>query len=73
MRIPSGRHRRCRTLGSATVEIPLQSGDVIHAVNGISVSTLDDLRGVLGVQKPGDAVVLQVERYGQLIYVSFLL
>jgi hypothetical protein len=34
---------------------------------------LEGLREALAKQKAGDAVALQVERYGQLIYVSFSL
>jgi S1-C subfamily serine protease len=61
-----------RTLG-ASEEIPIQTGDVIHGVNGTTITTLAGLRQALDNLKSGDAVVLQVERYGQLIYVSFLL
>jgi serine protease Do len=73
LRIPTGVIVAARTLGSGTVEIPLQTGDVIHGVNGTTITTLDELRGVLAKQKQGDAVVLQIERYAQLIYVSFSL
>jgi serine protease Do len=73
LRIPTGVIVAARTLGSGTVEIPLQTGDVIHGVNGTTITTLDDLRGALAKQKQGDAVVLQIERYAQLIYVSFSL
>ena len=73
LRIPTGVIVAARTLGSGTVEIPLQTGDVIHALNGTTITTLDGLRKALAKQQPGDAIVLQVERYGQLIYVSFSL
>lgn len=73
LRIPSGVIVAARTLGSGTVEIPLQTGDVIHALNGTTITTLNDLRAALAKQKPGDAIALQIERYGQLIYISFSL
>jgi serine protease Do len=73
LRIPTGVIVAARTLGSGTVEIPLQTGDVIHGVNGTTITTLDGLRDALAKPEPGDSVVLQVERYGQLIYVSFSL
>jgi serine protease Do len=73
LRIPTGVIVAARTLGSGTVEIPLQTGDVIHGVNGTTITTLDALREAVAKPKPGDAVVLQIERYGQLIYVSFSL
>jgi serine protease Do len=73
LRIPTGVIVAARTLGSGTVEVPLQTGDVIHALNGTTITTLDGLREALAKQKPGDAIVLLIERYAQLIYVSFSL
>ena len=73
LRISTGVIVAARTLGSGTVEIPLQTGDIIHGVNGTTITTLDVLREALAKPKPGDAIVLQIERYGQLIYVSFSL
>jgi S1-C subfamily serine protease len=73
LRIPTGVIVAARTLGSGTVEIPLQTGDVIHGVNGTTITTLDGLREALARPRSGDSVVLQIERYGQLIYVSFSL
>lgn len=73
LRSPAGVIVAARTLGSGTVEVPLQPGDVIHGVNGKTVETLDGLRRALAAHKPGDAIVLQVERYAQLIYLAFSL
>jgi serine protease Do len=73
LRIPSGVIVAARTLGSGLAEIPLQAGDVIHGINGTTIVTLRDLRDVLDKQKPGDAIAIQIERYGQIIYVSFVL
>jgi len=64
---------RFAAVASGTVEIPLQTGDVIYGLNGTTITTLDGLRGALAKQKLGDAIALQIERYGQLIYVSFSL
>jgi len=72
LRIPSGIIVAGKTLG-ASGEIPVQTGDVIHGINGTTITTLADLRAALDNLKVGDAVALLVERYGQLIYVSFLL
>ncbi len=71
LRIPTGVIVAARTSGPRTAEIPLQTGDVIHGFNGIAITTLDGLREALAKQKQGDAVALQIERYGQLFYVSF--
>jgi S1-C subfamily serine protease len=46
---------------------------VIHGLNGTPITTLAGLRDSLATLKQGDPVALLVERYGQLIYVSFLL
>jgi len=48
----------------------LETGDVIYAMNRRVVSTVAGLRAMLDRLKPGDAVVLLVEREGKLIYVS---
>jgi S1-C subfamily serine protease len=44
---------------------------VIHSINNRPVDTVDHLRSALSQLKPGDAVVLQVERAGKLQFVSF--
>jgi serine protease Do len=46
-------------------------GDVIHALNGQTVNDIDQLRRLLDQLIPGDPIVLQVERQGQLQYLSF--
>jgi S1-C subfamily serine protease len=61
-----------KTVG-AQQEVPLQSGDVIHAFNGTTITTLAGLRDALTKLQPGDPVALLVERFGQLQYVAFLL
>ena len=71
LRIPTGVIVAARTLGSRTGEIPLQTGDVIHGMNGAPVTTLDGLRRALAAQKPGDPVALQIERHNQIFFVSF--
>ena len=49
----------------------LQAGDIIHQLNTTSIDSMDTLRQIVGTLKPGDPVVLQVERSGGLLYVSF--
>jgi serine protease Do len=73
LRIPSGIIVAAKTLGAGIGEVPLQTGDVIHGLNGTTVTSLADLREGLAKLAPGDAVVLLIERYGQLIYVSFVM
>ena len=45
-----------------------EPGDVIYEVNGVPVVSVKLLRDVLASKKPGDPVVMQVERDGKLIY-----
>jgi serine protease Do len=47
-------------------EAALLPGDVIYAANGTPVSKVKDLEGVLGSRQAGDAMVLQIERGGEL-------
>jgi S1-C subfamily serine protease len=49
----------------------LEIGDIIHALNGITVKTVNDLRVAAGKLKPGDVVVLRVERKRRLLYLAF--
>lgn len=72
LRIPSGVIVAAKTLGAGSSEIPLQTGDVIHGVNGTTITTLADLRDDVGKLAAGDSVALFIERYGQLIYVAFM-
>jgi serine protease Do len=72
LRIPTGVVVAAKTLGGNS-EVPLQTGDVIHGVNGTTITTLAQLRDSLSKLKPGDAVALLIERYAQMIFVSFSL
>jgi S1-C subfamily serine protease len=54
-----------------TADVALLTGDVIHSVNGIPVTTVDALRALIGAVKPHDPIVLQVERNGQLTFLAF--
>jgi serine protease Do len=51
----------------------LEPGDVIYAINRRPVGDLAALRDLLGQLAPGDAVVLHVDRRGELMFVSFTL
>ena len=60
-----------RAAGAEGLEVDLRPGDVIYAINNEPTSTVASLTTALGQLKTGDAVVLQVERDGQLMYVAF--
>ena len=47
----------------------LRPGDVVYAVNGVSVISLSELRSAVGRPAAGEPIVLHVERGGRLIYV----
>jgi serine protease Do len=49
----------------------VQAGDVLHSLNKSPIDSLESLRTAVKALKPGDAVVLQVERDGGLLYLSF--
>jgi len=49
----------------------LAPGDVIHAINQTQVTSLADLRNALDKLTSGDAVVLHLERGGELMYLAF--
>jgi serine protease Do len=52
-----------------TTDDSLQAGDVIYAVNGVSVRGLAELRSAVGAPRSPEPLVLQVERSGTLLYV----
>ncbi len=56
---------------TAGPESGLQSGDVIHSVNGITVISLDALRSAVDQLKPGDPVAMQIERQERMMYLAF--
>jgi S1-C subfamily serine protease len=49
----------------------LQTGDAIHSVNGAPVASVAELRGALDALGPRHAVVLQIERNGQFMFLAF--
>jgi serine protease Do len=70
MRIPGGVLVAARTPTSSLLGEGPQPGDVIHAVNGTPIQNLTELKQQLRQIKPGQPIVLQIERSGVL---SFLL
>ena len=51
----------------------LAIGDIVHAVNGRAIRTLPELRSAVDALKAGDAMVLQIERNAELMYVALRL
>lgn len=49
----------------------LEPGDVIYEMNGRPVSSLVELRSAVDALRPGDAIVLLVDRRGRLLYLAF--
>jgi S1-C subfamily serine protease len=48
----------------------LETGDVIYSMNAIDTRSLEGLKKMLDGLKPGDTPVLQIERDGQLMYIT---
>jgi serine protease Do len=71
LRIPSGVIVVGRAADLILPDTGLQAGDVIHRLNGMAIDSMDTLRAALNSLKTGDAVALQIERSGGLMYVSF--
>ena len=57
--------------GEPATAADLTTGDVIRAINGKPLDDSQQLRQTLAGLKPGDAVVLEVERQSVLQYVAF--
>jgi serine protease Do len=71
LRIPSGAIVVGRAVELVTPETGLQAGDVIHRVNETPIDSTETLRTAVNRLKAGDAVALQIEREGELMFVSF--
>jgi serine protease Do len=57
--------------GSRTVDTGLKSGDIIRVINHTQLQTSAQLQTIVRELKPGDPVVLQVERSEKLQYLGF--
>jgi serine protease Do len=68
LRIPSGVLVAAKTPTSTLLGEGPQPGDVIHAVNGVAIKDLTQLKQDLRQLKPGQPIVLQIERSGLLSY-----
>jgi len=68
LRIANGVLVAARTPSSTLLGEGPQPGDVIHSVNGTPVHDLPQLKQDLRKMKPGDTIVLQIERSGLLRY-----
>jgi serine protease Do len=72
LRDPFGIIVAARAAG-ATVEVPLNTGDVIRTLNGQAMTTLDRLRGALKALPSGAPVALQIQRDQKLLFLAFTL
>jgi serine protease Do len=71
LRNPSGVVVVARVADFMSSATGLETGDVIHSVNQVSVDSLSSLRAALNQIKPHDPVVLQVERGGGFQWLAF--
>ena len=70
-RIASGVIVAATTADHRADELGLQMGDIIHSVNAAPITNLPALRAALARMKSGEPAVLQVERNGRLMFLSF--
>ncbi len=71
LRIPSGVIVVGRAADLILPDTGLQTGDIIHTLNGTAVDSVNQLRTLTHDLKTGAPVALQIERDGGLLYVSF--
>jgi serine protease Do len=71
LRISSGVVVASTVANRLAVDSGLLEGDVIHTLNRVPIASVDGLRTEFNKLKPGDAAVMQVERSGRLVYVTF--
>ncbi len=68
LRIPSGVIVAARTPGALLLGDGPEPGEIIHSLNTTPVKDLDGLKQALKELQPGQPIVLQVERDGELSY-----
>jgi len=71
LREPSGVIVAAMAADLLGLEADLQTGDVIHALNGKHIESIAALRAALKAMPAGAPGVLQIEREGKLMYVTF--
>ncbi len=71
LRIQRGIVVVARSAGAGSPREGLQPGDAIHAINGRAIRTIADVRAAMTQMEAGDAVVFQVNRRGQGMFVEF--
>ncbi len=71
VRLPRGVLVAAMSAEAAPPADRFQPGDIIHAVNGVSVVSLSELRQAVKDMKDGDPVVVQIERAGVFRYLAF--
>jgi serine protease Do len=72
--LPDLRHEYGIVVAARSSDAPysgaaLAPGDVIYEINQTPAVTIRALRATLDTMKPGDSVVLQIERNGKLMYI----
>ena len=71
LRIPSGVVVVGRAADLTIPDTGVQTGDIIHSLNTTPIDSVESLRAAVRPLKTNDAVVLQVERDGGLLYLAF--
>lgn len=72
LRLPSGVVVVGQTReGANGADTGLTTGDVIHSINGVSVVSVEQIRTVLAPLKSQSPVVLQIERSGRMMFLTF--
>ncbi len=64
-RIPAGMYVSSVTYGGAADEAGLQTGDILLAIDGESVISMDDVNRIVSTHSVGDSVLLHIYRGGR--------
>ena len=73
MRIPSGVVVVSIFDDRLAVDSGLRQGDVIHSLKRKPIASVDELRTAFNQLKSGEPATMQIERNGDLIYVTFVM
>jgi S1-C subfamily serine protease len=71
LRMPSGVAVASLVSDQLAVDSGLAEGDVIHTLNRVRITTVDDLRAAFTSLKAGEPAAMLVERAGKFTYLTF--
>ncbi len=69
----AGAYVNCVVSGGAAADAGIRDGDIIVSVDGVSVRSFEELRGMISVYSPGEVVTVEVVRDNETVSIDVTL